>query len=84
LRGTTRWVQHGGTQVHLLLAEDAVAPPRGHVAVVAPDYDAAVERLRAAGFQPDPRGEHWRSPRSFVAAPGGHRVEVMAFPPPSG
>lgn len=81
LAGSARWVQRDGTQVHLLFADDAVVPPHGHVAVVARDYEAALERLRAAGFEPDPRREHWGSPRCFVRAPGGHRVEVMAFPP---
>jgi catechol 2,3-dioxygenase-like lactoylglutathione lyase family enzyme len=77
----TRWVQRSGTQVHLLLTDDPVAPPAGHVAVVAPDYDAALERLRAAGHQVDPRAEHWGAPRAFAHAPGGHRVEVMSRPP---
>jgi catechol 2,3-dioxygenase-like lactoylglutathione lyase family enzyme len=84
LRGAARWVQRGATQVHVLFADGAggaVVPPYGHVAVVAPDYDAALGRLRAAGYEPDPRREHWGSPRCFVRAPGGHRVEVMAFPP---
>jgi catechol 2,3-dioxygenase-like lactoylglutathione lyase family enzyme len=77
----TRWVQRSGTQVHLLLTDDPVAPPSGHVAVVAPDYDAALERLRAAGHDVDPRAEHWGAPRAFARAPGGHRVEVMSRPP---
>jgi catechol 2,3-dioxygenase-like lactoylglutathione lyase family enzyme len=81
LAGGTRWVQRGGTQVHLLLTDDPVAPPSGHVAVVAPDYDAAIAALRAAGHRVDDRAQHWGSPRAFAAAPGGHRVEVMAFPP---
>jgi catechol 2,3-dioxygenase-like lactoylglutathione lyase family enzyme len=79
----SRWVQRDGTQIHILFADEPVAPPQGHVAVVAPDYDAAMERLRAAGFEPDQRTRHWGAPRCFVRAPGGHRVEVMAAPPPS-
>jgi catechol 2,3-dioxygenase-like lactoylglutathione lyase family enzyme len=75
------WVQRAGTQVHLLFSEEPVVMPRGHVAVVADDYQSAVERLRAAGFAPDPHPERWGSPRSFVTSPAGHRVEVMAFPP---
>jgi catechol 2,3-dioxygenase-like lactoylglutathione lyase family enzyme len=75
------WVQRAGTQIHLLHAEDPVVMPRGHVAVQAEDYDAALERLRAAGFEPEPRREHWGSPRSYVRSPGGHLVEVFAFPP---
>jgi catechol 2,3-dioxygenase-like lactoylglutathione lyase family enzyme len=84
LRDTSRWVQRERTQIHLLFAEgDPVAPPEGHVAVVAPgDYDATLARLRDAGFDPDPRREHWGEPRCFVRCPAGHRVEVMAAPPP--
>ena len=75
------WLEREGTQVHLLFADDPVAPPEGHVAVVARDYEAALERLRAAGYEPQARTEHWGAPRSFVRAPGGHRVEVMSRPP---
>jgi catechol 2,3-dioxygenase-like lactoylglutathione lyase family enzyme len=82
LREKSRWVERSGTQIHLLFADDEpVAPPEGHVAVVAPQYDATLERLRAAGFEPDPRREHWGAPRSFVRDPAGHRIEVMAAPP---
>ena len=84
LQGRTRWLQRGGLQLHLLFAEDPVAPPRGHVAIVERDYEQALARLRAAGFEPDPRAEHWGAPRCFVVAPGGHRVEVMAAPPGAG
>lgn len=75
------WVQSGSTQVHLLWADEPVVPASGHVAVVAPDYDATLAALRDAGFEPEGRTEHWGAPRSFVQAPGGHRVEVMAAPP---
>ncbi|HEX2087518.1 MAG TPA: VOC family protein [Solirubrobacteraceae bacterium] len=78
------WVERAGTQVHLMRADEPVAPPRGHAAVVADDYDEALGRLRAAGFEPEPREEHWGAARCFVRAPGGHRVEVMARPPASG
>ena len=81
LRDRADWLQAGATQIHLLWTDSPVAVPEGHVAVVASDYDATLERLRAAGFEPDPRKEHWGAPRSFVRAPGGHRVEVMAAPP---
>ncbi|MCW2968476.1 MAG: hypothetical protein JWM71_2248 [Solirubrobacteraceae bacterium] len=84
LQGTTRWVQRDGLQIHLLFADDPVAPPQGHVAIVERDYEQALARLRAAGFEPDPRRQHWGAERCFVAAPGGHRVEVMAAPPGAG
>ncbi len=81
LRGTSTWLQRAGTQIHLLHAEDAIAPPRGHAAVVAEDYDAALAALAAAGHAAQPRAEHWGARRAFVHAPGGHRVEVMERPP---
>ncbi len=80
------WVQRGPAQIHLLHADDPVVPPQGHVAVVAPDgdagFDATVAALEAAGFAVEPRERHWGAARSFVRSPGGHRVEVMAAPPP--
>jgi catechol 2,3-dioxygenase-like lactoylglutathione lyase family enzyme len=81
LREHTRWVERSGTQIHLLLTDDPVAPPAGHAAVVLDDYDATLAALRAAGHPVDPRREHWGAPRAFVTDPSGHRVEVMAAPP---
>jgi catechol 2,3-dioxygenase-like lactoylglutathione lyase family enzyme len=76
-----RWAQRGATQIHVLLSDDPVVPPSGHVAVVVPDYDATLAALRAAGHPVEDRNPHWGSPRAFATAPGGHRVELMAFPP---
>ena len=81
LRDRAVWVERGGTQVHLLFAEDPVALPAGHVAVVVEGYQATLERLRAAGFDPEPRREHWGSPRAYVRDPAGNLVELMEFPP---
>lgn len=83
LAGGATWVERAGTQIHLLHSDAPVAPPRGHVAVVTEDYEGTIAALRAAGFEPDPRREHWGAPRSFVRDPAGHRVEVMAVPPPT-
>ena len=82
LRERAVWVQRGGTQVHLMYVDDPVVPPRAHAAVVVDDYERAFEALRAAGHDPEPRPEHWGAPRCFVHDPVGHRVEVMAAPPP--
>ena len=83
LRDATRWVQRAGTQVHLVLTEAPLVPAQAHVAVVAEAYEPTLGRLRAAGFAPEPRREHWGAARCFVRDPAGHRVEVMAAPPPS-
>ncbi len=76
------WVERDGTQVHLMLADEPVVPPNAHHAVVVADYEATLAALRDAGFDPEPRNEHWGAPRSFVRDPSGHRVELMASPPP--
>jgi catechol 2,3-dioxygenase-like lactoylglutathione lyase family enzyme len=82
LRERAVWLQHTGTQVHLLLSEAPVVPPSGHAAVVVDDYDATVAALRAAGHPAEPRTEHWGAPRTVATDPSGHRVEVMSAPPP--
>src|SRR3954454_5542385 len=76
------WVERDGDQVHLMLADDPVVSPAGHHAVVVDDYEGTLESLREAGFDPEARTEHWGAPRSFVRNPAGHRVELMAAPPP--
>ena len=76
-----RWVQRGATQIHVLFADDPVVPPLGHVAIVVPAYDETLAALRTAGHEVTDRRPHWGAPRAFVAAPGGHRVEVMERPP---
>ena len=83
LAGRATWVQHGPTQIHLLHADAPTVPPQGHVAVVAPDFAATTAALRSAGFDPEPREAHWGAERAYVRSPGGHRVEVMAAPPPA-
>lgn len=82
LRERATWVERGGTQVHLMYVNEPATLPEGHAAVVVDDYDATLAALRDAGHDPDPRREHWGSPRCFVRDPAGNRVEVMAFPPP--
>ena len=79
----SRWVERRATQIHLLLTDAPVAPPEGHVAVVTDVHEATLNRLRDAGFDPEPRTEHWGAPRAFVRCPAGHRVELMAAPPPA-
>ncbi len=82
LRARSRWVRRGATQVHLLFDDAPVVPPAGHVAVVAEAFAEVSARLAAAGRIPELRTEHWGAPRAFVTSPAGHRVELMAAPPP--
>jgi catechol 2,3-dioxygenase-like lactoylglutathione lyase family enzyme len=83
LRARSRWVQREGQQIHLLFAEEPAIPRAGHVAVVAPAWEATLAALRAAGHEAALRAEYWGHPRTQVHTPAGHRVEVMAAPPPS-
>ena len=48
-----------------------------------PDFDATLARLHEHGFEIEPGREHWGAPRAHAIAPGGHRVELMARPPPT-
>jgi catechol 2,3-dioxygenase-like lactoylglutathione lyase family enzyme len=75
------WLERAGTQVHLMPEEEPAVPPRGHLAVVAPDFEGTLVQLGEAGFEVERRREHWGAPRAIVIAPGGHRVELMASPP---
>lgn len=83
LRERAAWVERAGTQIHLMRRDDAQHLPAGHLAIVVDDYDATLGRLRANGFDPEPRAEHWGAPRSFVLDPAGNRVELMSAPPPT-
>jgi catechol 2,3-dioxygenase-like lactoylglutathione lyase family enzyme len=75
------WLQRDGAQIHLLLVEDPVVPPRGHPAVIAVDYERTLARLADAGLAVDHRERLWGSPRCYVRSPAGHRVEIMAYGP---
>ncbi|MGC1852820.1 MAG: VOC family protein [Solirubrobacterales bacterium] len=81
LAETFVWVEHEGTQIHLERNESPTVPPHGHAAAVVPDFEQTVERLREHGFEVTPGRQHWGAPRAKVAAPGGHQVELMSFPP---
>jgi catechol 2,3-dioxygenase-like lactoylglutathione lyase family enzyme len=75
------WLEREGTQVHLMPGTEPIVPSPGHLAVVVTDFEGACERVRDAGFEIEPRREHWGQPRALAIAPGGHRVELMAAPP---
>ncbi len=81
LGGRIPWYEREGTQVHLIVTEGATVPVLGHPAFVARDFDADVAALEAAGFQVDEHQQLWGEKRSFIHAPGGHKVELMAAPP---
>ena len=62
LRDRADWFEAGGTQLHLLWADDPVVPPQGHTAIRVADHDAAVAALRDAGFTVRARAQHWGAP----------------------
>jgi len=80
IAGRAVWLEHRGTQIHLMPTEDA-GPQSGHVGVVLDRYDEIVTQLRDEGFEVEPRREHWGAPRSYVRDPAGNLVELMAWPP---
>jgi catechol 2,3-dioxygenase-like lactoylglutathione lyase family enzyme len=75
------WLEREGTQVHLMHERQPTVPPRAHLALVVPDFEATVVRLQARGFETRPGREHWGARRAHLIAPGGHRIELMAAPP---
>jgi catechol 2,3-dioxygenase-like lactoylglutathione lyase family enzyme len=77
------WLEREGTQIHLIHAEDPTVPALGHAAVVAPDFEETVGRVRAAGFEVEDSRELWGERRAFAVGPAGHRVELMEAPPPA-
>jgi catechol 2,3-dioxygenase-like lactoylglutathione lyase family enzyme len=77
------WVHREGTSIHLLVTdEEPVIPPTGHAAVILDDYEGTLDVLRNEGFDPQPQTEFWGAARAYIRDPAGHRVEVMAAPPP--
>ncbi len=78
------WLEREKTQVHLMPERNPVAPPRGHLAVVVPGFEATLATLRERGFEVEAAREHWGAARARVLAPAGHRIELMAAPPPGG
>jgi catechol 2,3-dioxygenase-like lactoylglutathione lyase family enzyme len=78
------WLERAGTQIHLMHVASPSVPPRGHVAVVVEDLAAVCAGLGGDGFEVEPGREHWGAPRAKAVSAAGHRVELMAAPPPRG
>lgn len=76
------WFEREGTQIHLMASTDPAVPPlRGHVATVAPDFDATLGRLQRGGFEVEEGRRLWGARRAKAKTPAGHVVELMAAPP---
>ena len=81
VNGGHSWLEREGTQIHLMADPEPVVPLRGHVAVVAPDFEATLQRIGEAGFEVREERELWGQRRAKVLTPAGHTVELMAAPP---
>ncbi len=81
--GAYRWFERSGSQIHLALVDEPLAPTRGHAAFVAGDGDLqpVIDRLAELDFAIEERARHWGERRVLVAGPDGHRVELMEAPP---
>jgi catechol 2,3-dioxygenase-like lactoylglutathione lyase family enzyme len=66
--------------LHLQFTE-ASGPEQGHVAFVVAPYEQSIAGLREAGYEVEPRREHWGSPRAYVRDPAANLVELMAWAP---
>ena len=85
IAGWVTWLERGANQIHLIHTPEPTVPTLGHPAVVVPgDFDATVAALREAGFEFEESQQLWGKRRGFAVAPAGHRIEVMAEPPPPG
>jgi catechol 2,3-dioxygenase-like lactoylglutathione lyase family enzyme len=85
IRGRAVWLAQradgpSGPDLHLQFTEQRDSE-QGHVAFVVEPYEETLERLRGAGFEIDPRREHWGSPRAYVRDPASNLVELMAQAP---
>jgi catechol 2,3-dioxygenase-like lactoylglutathione lyase family enzyme len=79
------WLERGQNQIHLIHTPDPGVPFLGHPAVVSPaGFEETVAALERAGFEFEESRQLWGERRGFATAPGGHKVEVMAAPPPAG
>jgi hypothetical protein len=78
------WVEHEGTQVHLIRTPQPAVQQLGHPAFVVSDFESTVAAVRAAGFEVDDARELWGEQRAFAVFPGGQKAELMAAPPPAG
>jgi catechol 2,3-dioxygenase-like lactoylglutathione lyase family enzyme len=81
--GRAVWLAASGrlsADLHLMLNEHA-GPALGHVAFVLERYQETVAALSEAGFEVEPRREHWGAARAYVRDPASNLVELMAAAP---
>lgn len=84
-------VHEQGCWLGLLVMDEPVVMPWGHIALAVADYPGTVELMRARGVEVEDRRPYWGAARSFLHDPQGNRVELLEFgpsfeprPPPGG
>lgn len=75
------WFERAGTQIHLMHTEEPAVPSRGHAAIVIPELERTLARVRDAGFEVEEGRPLWGARRAKVTLASGHTVELMAAPP---
>ncbi len=85
IQGRGVWLARRGSDpktadLHLQFADGPMAD-QGHVAFIVARYEGTLTSLREAGYEIEPRREHWGSPRAYVRDPAGNLVELMARAP---
>jgi catechol 2,3-dioxygenase-like lactoylglutathione lyase family enzyme len=76
------WFRAGAQELHVGVEEPFVAARKTHPGLVVDDLDELSDRLRAAGFEPQPDDAIAGVARFFVLDPFGNRLEVrQAFSP---
>lgn len=70
-----------GAWIGLLVRDEPVVMPWGHIALAVPDYSGTVERMRARGCTVEDRTPYWGAARSFLHDPEGNRVELLEYGP---
>ncbi len=71
------WFERGGVKLHLGVEEDFRPARKAHPAFVVDDFDATVERCRAAGVRVVPAEDFAGNRRCHVDDPFGNRIELM-------
>ncbi|HRY09754.1 MAG: barstar family protein [Actinobacteria bacterium] len=73
------WLTGDALNLHLGIQPDFQPATQAHPAIMVKDYDALVERLRAAGHDVTPAGDQPDTRRFHTHDPFGNRLEFIAF-----
>jgi catechol 2,3-dioxygenase-like lactoylglutathione lyase family enzyme len=71
------WFRCGTQQLHIGVEQEFAPARKAHPAFQVADYEALLERLRAAGIEATPDESVPGLRRSFVSDPWGNRIELL-------